>query len=295
FVGYISPAKAFKMFVPGTDAAPVTVTDANPHCLGFTYSDSDQIPANTVRAICGPTSALSTTFQVTVNGSDTSSEVNIQSVIGGATQGYVLENAVHRTLSGPGDGGYYYWDDTAGKGTISVGTGATPGAGIVLELVYTGQYPFTAEATSGATPEIMAVFAFPDVTDWEQGQEIVAGLLAQLNQQPRECDLPSLSSGWLPGQALTVNLTARLTANFLLTSVTWAIQLVHTTPRWIAQAIHGIEGSYYQGSYLDQWRQMTGGTSATVISGTGGGGSVGGVAGSGVPGRLAMWLSSTVL
>jgi hypothetical protein len=271
YVGRISPAKAFEMFVPGTDAAPVAITDASPHCLGFTYSDSDQIPANTVRAICGPSAALTTTFQVTADGVATSWEVDIQAVVGGWTQGYVLEDAVVRTLSGPAGGGYYEWDDTAGRGTLSVGIGATPGAGVVLTLVYTAQFPFTAEATAGATPEIMAVYAFPDVTDYAQGQEIAAGLLDQLDQQPRTCSFPSLDAGWLPGQALSVALTARLTADFVLTSVMWAIQLVHVTPRWVVSSIKAIEGSFYQGSYLDEWRLLTGSGSG-IVTGTGSGG-----------------------
>lgn len=265
YVSLLSPAKALKMFVPGTDAAPYALTDAAPHCRTVGWADSDRVPANKVTVIAGPSAVASTTKTWVQAGGATSWVTDIPAAIGAPPPGYVTVNGIFRTV---GPGASYTWDDTTS--TLTLGTDPTPTNGWSIVLVYNAQFPFTVSATSGATPVIEFQQEYPDVVEYAQAQEIAAGLLAQLNQQPREIVVESLDSGWAPGQALSVALTARFTASFIITSVVATLQVLKTTQRWI-YTFKAIENSQYQGSYLDGWRSLTGGGSG--ISTVSGGGS----------------------
>lgn len=264
YVATLSPLKVFKMFVPGTDAAPFALTDADPHCKTFSWNDSDRVPANKVTAVCGPSAVASTTKTWIQAGGATSWVTDIPAAVGAPPPGYVTVNGVARTV---GPGASYTWDDTTS--TLSLGTDPTPTNGWSIVLVYNAQYPFEVSATSGATPVIEFQQAYPDVVDYAQGQEIAAGLLDQLDQQPREATVSTLDAGWAPGQELTVALTARMTATFVLTRVIASIQVQQPAPVWVYR-FTAIESTVYQGSYLDQWRALTGGSSGiSTISGGG--------------------------
>lgn len=267
YVALVSPLKALKMFVPGTDAAPFALTDAGPHCLTFGWADSDRIPANHVTCICGPSGVFPATQTWIQAGGATSWVVDITASVGAAPPGYVTVNGIFKTV---GPGASYTWDDTTG--TLTLGTDPTPTNGWSIVLVYNAQFPFAVTATSGATPEIQFQQAYPDVISYGQAQEIAAGLLDQLNQQPREAEIESLNVGWAPGQALTVALTARMTASFVLTGLTIRLLVKQPSPVWMYE-FPAIESDTYQGSYLDQWRALTGGTSSGISSVSGGGGS----------------------
>jgi hypothetical protein len=267
YVALVSPLKALKMFVPGTDAAPFALTDASPHCLSFDWSDSDRIPANDVTVIAGPAAVASTTKTWIQAGGATSWVTDIPAAIGAPPPGYVTVNGVFRTV---GPGASYTWNDATS--TLSLGTDPTPTNGWSIVLVYNAQFPFTVTATSGATPVIQFQQAYPDVTEYAPASEIATGLLAQLNQQPREINVSSLSSGWALGQALTVALTARMTASFVLTGLSLVLQVLKGSQRWVA-TFPATESTTYQGSYLDQWRALTGGSSSGISSVSGGGSS----------------------
>jgi hypothetical protein len=296
YVAVISPAKALSMFVPGTSSAPNTITDAAPHCMTFDYADPTSLPANDCFAICGPTGPAVVTQAWTV-GAPSTWQVDIQCVQGGWNQGYVTESVgpVNRTVSPPGGGGYYYFDQTVGRGTLSVGTGSKAANGTVLTFNYTASFPFTAEATSGATPVIQLAQTYPSVTDYSQGVAIAAGMLSANNQTPRTATVTTNENGWDIGQALAVNLTARLNSNFVITNVTYVLQITKSGPMWVG-SFQAIESTVYQGGYLDQWRALLGNTSGTgtltsIVSG-GGGSSIGG---SGIAGEIAYWTSATNL
>ncbi len=265
YVATLSPTKVFKMFVPGTDAAPYALTDATPHCLTFSWQDTDQVPANAVTVFCGPSSgAYLYEGTRTQAGGATSWQFDLL----GSTDPWAITVAgVPKTVTPIGGGGQYEWDhDTY---TLHTGTDGTPANGSVIVVTYWVDYPFPVRATSGATPVIEVQREYPGVLTFAQGAEVAAGLLAQLNQQPREIVVTSLQSGWAPGQALTVALTARMTATFIITSVTATLQVLKTSQRWVYQ-FTATESSTYQGSYLDQWRILTGGS----VGGASGGGSV---------------------
>lgn len=277
YVASISPIRELKMFVPGTDAAPFAMTDGDPHCRSFHWRDSDRIPANTVTGIFGPSGVGETaiTHHWTGDGVATTFALVGENVRASSVwPGIVTIDGVPLPIWPPGEGGAndIEWDWQTNDGTLtfrgtSAATYATLGADIVL--TYFPLYPFAITVTSGATPVIEYQYADPTITSYDQGAEDAQGKLDQLDQTPREIDVLSLDEGWESGQALTVDLTERLTADFIITSDTITLS---TDLFWVYQ-FAATESELYQGSYLDQWRALTGGSSGGVTTVSGGGGS----------------------
>ncbi len=263
YVFRVSAGKKLKMFVPGTDAAPYAITDAAPHCIDLSWADTSEPPANTVILQCGPTGTLERTQTWIANGSDTSWVTDIRSA-SDSIPGYVTVGGVFKTV---GTGGSYEWDPLTS--TLSLGTDSTPVATTTIVLVYTAVYPFTVSATSGASPVIEYLAAREDILDVAPAQEAADGLLDALNQEPLELTAVSWDHGWAPGQALTVNITPRaVNSSFTITSV--GLSFSHDR-HWV-YSFTAIENATYQGNYLDEWRELTGGGSgaADVISAGGG-------------------------
>jgi hypothetical protein len=266
----MSPAGVLRAVVPGTDAALVAITDAGPNCTDLSWADTDEIPANLVTLVCGPTGTGTPTQTWTANGVATSWVVDIQAVVGGWTQGYVYDGTANRTVSASGGGGYYYWDDTAGLGTISVGTGATPGAGVVLTFVYTAQYPFTVTATASVSPAIEYSAAIADVLTVAAAQEIADATLARLNQDPRDFTIPTHVDGFEPSQALTINSTYR---SFVGTAIITSVSIALVSGTWTDYIVKATESATPTRAPIDKWREMTSGGSSTSLVVVSGGGS----------------------
>lgn len=283
YVSTISPLKAWKMFIPGTDPAPFTITDGAPHCRSFRWCDSDQTPANSVTGIFGPNGEWESTQYWIADGVATSWVSDLPARLAPAQLLEVNDGVTpYLALVGAfGSGGVAFeWDDATH--TLHVGTAPVPAAGVRLSFGpttafpsntgYLAQGPFVITEASGATPVIEVQYRDESILMYGQGLEDVLGRLAQLNQQPREIEVESDEAGWAtvaPGQALTVALTARVTGTFVITNTTITLQ----TDLFWRYGFRAIESATYQGSYLDQWRALTGGSSSGVASASGGGGS----------------------
>lgn len=273
-VAVVSPLKALKLFVPGTDAAPFALTPTGRKFTALTWADSDQTPANKVTCLCGPTAVVATTQTWTQAAAATTWTADIPTAPAAPPPGYVTVGGIFRTV---GPGAAYEWN--AATSTLSLGTDGAPANGTVISLVHNAQFPFAVTATSGATPVIESQLTYPDVTDYAQGLELAVGLLDQLNQQPRALTIASIDGGWEPGQALTVALAAArdFDASALITRVGITLQTGASIWRYSLAATES--PTYNGGSYLNQWRQLLGG-------GSGGGAGVALTGGSGGPTML---------
>jgi hypothetical protein len=239
--------------------------------------------ANIVKGLFGPTGQFPTTKQWATNGSASSFEVDIQAAIGGWTQGYVRELDTNgdlvadRTVSGPGAGGYYEWDDTDGRGRLSVAAGSPPAAGYLV-WVYTGVFPFAVEAGSGSPPREYR-FRNEKIDQYGPATEFVAAVLARVDRPSARLITGTTlyGTGWAPGQALTVNLSQRAAP-----SATYLIQSVNATcvkdELW-RYTITATEGSEPQRTLGDELRALFGGASSggggtsvlNIAAGSGGG------------------------
>jgi hypothetical protein len=268
YVAVITPAKALRMFLAGTDLAPFTMTEAAPHAQDITWADTDRagaIPANKVTIIAGP------------NGTR---EVHDERHYGNGVQRifplYAPFVAVIGALSLSNEtGGYplgtYGVDDfpyTYEAATNSVHQRTDQPVipvGEYLWLWYMAEFPFEVSAATGATPVIEYVEARPDVLSIPAAQEIANGLLASFGggagSNSRELAITTDEDGFEVGQALTVSLptTRSVAGAFVITEL--AMTIVLDTDQgdayWQYRLKAGEAATAYQGSYLDDWRRMT--------------------------------------
>src|SRR5215813_1333225 len=239
WVARVSPYKTLGMIAPGTEAAAYTITDADPHCQDLTWADTDKIPANNVILTCGPTTAPSSTpglletFTATANGTATSW------VFPGAGVGsypYTPEGGGSTILVGSavvnvsvGIDQYHWESSTATLSVGSWGGGAPPSAGTIIWFQRSFQYPLIIRAATGETPVITYLAAAPDVMTWAAGQQLANGILAQLDQQPRDISIISNEPGWIysVGCYVSITLTGRLVVSALITD--FSVGLVATS------------------------------------------------------------------
>lgn len=276
YVATFDPTKVLSMTVPGTNPAPFTITDASPNCDSFEWIDSTYISANKVFLTCGPSGTAPYNQSWTQAGSATSWQADIPAAVGSAPPGYVTVGGIFKTV---GTGAQYTWDTSTSPPTLRLGTDPTPGNGTVITLTYVGQYPFTVTATGSGSPVRAALATDVTITTLAAANAEAAGLLAALNFDPRVPTVTSRAIGWLPGQSLTTNLTARSTGAVTFTIGDTTINLIADT-YWVYQ-FQATETTVYQGNSLDKWRSLLNAGSGTAIALSGGGG---GGSGSSSPG-----------
>jgi hypothetical protein len=258
-VARIDANKVLELFVPGTSAAPFSITDADENCQELIWGDGDRIPYNTVVLVCG-TGTRVQTQEFTASGSDNSWEVDLP-----ATTDWPLfwlnGTGVPIGPYEPGVGASlwaYQWDPETH--TIYQRSGdADATVGTTLELQYTAQYPFEYQKASGASPVIVARVLKPDVFTFAEADESATGILDQLDQSDnRELSIITRNDDLTPGDLLTVNIASRsLNDTFVVTQVD--VELL-TGGIW-EYRVQATEASVYQGNYLDDWRGLTGGGS----------------------------------
>lgn len=270
----------------GGSAAPMALTSANRRLFEFvTRGTQARQRANRVKGIFGPTGQFVTTQRWTLDGVATSWEVDIPAARGGWHRGLIAEYnssgvfQADRTVSPPGGGGYYEWDDTDGRGTIAEGTGTAPSSGF-LEWVYTGVFPFTVAAGNGTPLREMRV-RNEAIGQYPLAVQFVSQLLASVDRASARTVSAATVFGdtWSAGQGWHVDLSERdaPAATYLIRSVN-ATCIKGSVWRY---RIEATEGSEPQRSVNDELRALFGGGSAgsvPVLNIAPGGGS-GGIAG----------------
>jgi hypothetical protein len=179
----------------------------------------------------------------------------------GWTQGYILEDGVlTRPLGGVGTGSYYEWDVTAGRGTVSIGTGTPPAPGTILQLVYLAVLPFHAIYSTGS-PRITFRENHPEITSYAAGLALAQRIHARESADRRELEVFTDVDGFLPGQDLDVNTTYRggIVADFLVATV--RITLINAQ-LW-EYRLTCQQSDEYAGSFVEQWKALTSGSSSS--------------------------------
>ena len=268
----IDPAKQLRMFIPGTTTAPVALTEAAPHCHDVTWRDSDRTPYNKIVLSCGPGGP---------------SEVADERHYGdGVTRIFPLFAPFLQVIGALSrsdeEGGYplgtygvddfpYTYDAAINAVRQRADQPVVP-AGQYIWLWYLAQFPFTVTRATGATPIVEHAEARPDVMSIPVGEEIAETLLTQAQEAPREAVITTDQDGFVPGQALTIDLpvTRAIAGAYMITSV--ALNILQDTvagDRLWQYTMEAIESPIYQGSYLDGWREIAGvGGGTTVINST---------------------------
>jgi len=280
YVVKIDPAKRLRMFVPATLPAPVTMTEAAPHCQEITWRDSDRQPFNTVTITCGPNGVgEAVPFHWVGNASHVYSLLGIAVHASAAFPGIISVDGVNLPIWAPGEGppDRIVWDYALDDGTLTFlgAAAANDPVGADIGINYQPQFPFSVTRSTGATPIVEHVEARPDVLSYQVAEEIATTLLAQAQAAPREAVITTDQDGFIPGQALTIDLptTRSIAGMFLITSV--GLNIIQDTAqgdRYWQYTLEAVESDLYHGSYLDGWREMAGvpGGGTTTIAGSAG-------------------------
>jgi len=231
YVVDVTPTKVISMSPAGTVAAPLTITDAAPHCRAASWSDPNEPTINHLRLVCGSADDVSLVEHVWVaTGSvfvfslaglniPASAEImNITDVDG-------TEYPTWQPGASPGHDGIE-WDPHTGDGTLTFlgSSQALIPAASVITIRYQPQRPFTVVASTGATPQISDVRIDTSVRHYAEGVARAEGLLAQISQTPQQLEIFSIDEGWRPSQSVPVQLTTLgLDATFTIGSVTITI------------------------------------------------------------------------
>jgi len=286
-VAQITPAKQLRMFVPGTDAAPVAVTEASPQLQELRWNDRDRaggIPANKVTIVAGPTGTreihderhygdgvtrifpLYSPF-VAVIGALTLYPYNEPPPVGVGAGGFPL--GICGEDIDPDTGGdmkyCYLRDQNAVK--------QRDDQPVLLEgeyfwLWYFAEFPFAVSAWTGETPVIEITEVRPDVLSIPAAQSIANQILASfgggLGAESRELDMQTDLDGFEVGQRLSVDLPVlrSVAGEFVISDLSMTIVLDPDVdgpgePYWEYRLNATEAASGYQGSYLDEWRRLS--------------------------------------
>ncbi len=288
----ITPTKAITVTAPGASSTPFAITDSTLWRLArFERGDQPSERANRVRLKFGPTGVFRTTQRWVADGTTTAWVTDLPAA--DPSPGVVLlDDGVTPRLATVGAGAEFEWDRTshAPFGTLSVGTVATPGAGVKIVLGpsitagdpattdgYMAVYPFTIALGSGSPPREYRAH-YPDVNEFGPAMEIATQTLAKLNRVSAQVLDVALDGedGFDAMQALTVNTAARggVVGTFLVGKVDVTVQRGLYTYRF--QATEGLET---QASVVERTRRALGGggsssSVAVVPGGASGGGTV---------------------
>jgi hypothetical protein len=271
FVCRISATKTLKAFLLGTEAAPYTVTDLQPHCHSISWTDGREMPANRVVLVCGPSSGafLYRGFQ-TSDGVATSWKFDVQGDMSPWT--IIVGGEFVDITDGIGSGGRYEWDRETF--TLHAGTDGVPPNGTIFNVTYWVNYPFEIIRATGGTPVITRRVLAPDIVAGSYNDpphntshvfaamEAADNYLDLFDQSPRELTLFSYEHGWLPGQIITLDVPTR---SFVGSAYITVVEIDLNIDQVWTFTVSATESDLYPGSYLDEWREL--------LAGGGGGGS----------------------
>ena len=305
YVATMSPLKRLRMIFPGTIAAPFAITEGATHIQELSWRDHDQgagsLPPNTVKVIAGPTGAQDRGYErhygdgvtrIWTLDADFITEIGALHVFSEGAGGYPL--ATYGVDFWP-DGQDYPWSHDPATNTIRQRADQPVIAADDYWWLdgYIAQYPMTVTAScpemddSPAPPVIEHVEVRTDVLSRPVAQEIAAALIAQLggcasgDGPPLVITFTTDEDGVEVGQAITVDLptTRSIAGEFVVTSVAMSIVLdpdADTEPYWL-YTVEAQDSDLYQGSYLTDWRTLTGTSGTAALGGGVSGGGLGAV------------------
>jgi hypothetical protein len=252
--------------------APIAISDANINTFDLNWTDGDRLTANTVELFCGPSGPGQMRQQWIADGIESSWVTDLPAIDPPPIL-VEIDDGVTPYLAtvvplGAG-GGQFEWDRETH--TLSLGTDPLPAAGTIITLgstenfdspftFYTVQFPFKVRVTTGELPPITYRESRPDCVEYAAGVELANGILDRESAPRRNLDVLTDVDGFLPGQSVTVNTTARggLSAEFLVASVSAHLQNAEVWDYTIGTQ----EASTYRGSYVDEWKALTQGGGA---------------------------------
>lgn len=180
----------------------------------------------------------------------------------GWTQGYILENGATAVPLGAGQ---YSWNVNAGRGTITAAV--APPEYTILELRYSAVLPFHVRYPATLPPGTAPITfreTHTEIDNYASGLALAQQIYNRESNDRRELEVFTDVDGFLPGQALTVDTTYRggIDDDFLVATV--RINLVNAD-LW-EYRITAQEADTYAGSFVEQWKALTSGSSSSATT-----------------------------
>lgn len=282
----MSPAKVLDLFVPGGTPGPVAITEANTHAEAISWQDSTKPYATQVILSLAnlPTSDGVVSAGVTQNDYVTTYPAYLGSDL--TWPSLLIVNGINRgpVAFGTAATGWYW--DAPNQRLVNTHAGGAyePVASDVVTIAYNARAVISDSADTPLVQYLQDGSAF---TTLPAAQAYADGLLHTLHRNPRILRVTTTVAGFDVGQALTVSLpTTRGISNgttFNITTLTKS-RSRETSYIYTFDAEENDTAAYItQGSALNDWRVMLGGSGGGAIAGGGGGG--------GGPTVVATWVN----
>lgn len=290
-LGYVFrwlPSKALVAMVPGDTSAPYSVSDATPNCRDLSWADSVvQVYNAVILNFGGSGTEPLHHYEWTADGAQDEFYTDFPQVDdhliylvwvtlpGGVPHYYILGSGASSfnldvttqwsplVAGAKHKGAKVYTNPTALMAELGV---TVLPAGTLLTFDFTASKPGTAYVTNGVTPEAQYLTNDDSSTTIAAALEMAWGVLDSVDNQVREATVISLLHGWEIGQKLPISITSRFTApNAVITRV--AAKIVSDS-FW--EYTLTVSDGAYQGTYLDRWRKLLGGSGGGTSVGGGG-------------------------
>lgn len=258
YVFSISPAKVLRMVLStSAPASPFSITTGASNVQRIEWEESSKSYATKVILRCGGTSSKELVQTWTVNAGHAAAGYLETDVPSTPTGGVSLTvNGVAKTIGSAGS--QYVWNWATHR--ITPGTESASLADVFV-LTYTAQYPFFSVADSGVTPPIEAVQDASDIIVKAIGDSTALGLLARFNQTTKEFDIQTTTAGLRPGQALTINLAAKVTGS--VTALITDVEIDMVSDGFWRHNVKASTGIFKESS-LQYFRELFGGSAPSA-------------------------------
>lgn len=219
YVGKVDPTTKYaKMILPGTEPAPLTITDVQPNCDSVEWSDPDSDPPTDISLIIGAVGVAVVQHWVAPSPPGTVFVTDFSSALDGYGLGFlvtindgsVINPTTGRfdTVSIPGGGGYWEWDESAHTLTQVGGPGII--AGDTIDFQYRPAFPCLLTYSTGKTPKIsQPPIVRPEIITKAEADGLGYQLLASLSSIGRRATIKTREIGWFPGQLIQISIASR--------------------------------------------------------------------------------------
>lgn len=293
YVWEIDASKEFRMFLPGTVAAPSDIVDGDGHHVGdIRVKRTRQNYVNRVIVKYGQNLIVPHQDDFTGDGSEDTFELTYPiagpipySADGAVGYAVVDIDGGTESLGGLSAPAGFLWEYDPTAQTVTRRSGAVTN-GVTFSVRYDVQYPQSTSVEDAgeiaANGVVESVVTYPDIYDQAVAEALATSLLSRGLSVQVEAEYQTYEVGIQPGQTQTITSADRnIDDTFLVAEVTARSD---TNSQDIIRTVRAIGGTEFTGSFRDVYRAWLGGGTSGATSTT----TPAYAGGSGVPGEPNM-------
>lgn len=256
--------KYARLAAPGYLAAPTAVSEDDDDLGRFEVDDPDGDQPNAVTIVIGAAGMVATQTWTWHTGDPLVFVTDFESLQDGyafnfpvAINGGSVPPNTGRfdTLSPPGLGGFFGWDEATHTLTQESGPGLVDGDEVTFSyrppFPIAKRYPY-----AGSPPVISRREEHPEISTLAEAQQLADALHDSFGADARKASFTRKDFGWAPGQVVNCDVPSRHVSatDFSIDSVL----MEWTKEADFVSSIEATEGNIYQGNGLTRWRELLG-------------------------------------